>query len=180
MALGQHTNPALQELYKGLDGAAFHEHFEVTKIPTDTRDEAYVVEQTLIDQLKETGLLLNVALDARSPGKGVGISEEGKRKLSLAAAGRKISEEHKARLSEVHRGKEISPEHRAALSDAHKGVPKAPEHVAKVAQAHFKKVVCDGVEYASVKEFAEKNGLSMMTASRRAKALREKERHEEN
>ena len=58
LALGQHTNPALQELYKGLDGAAFHEHFEVTKIPTDTRDEAYVVEQTLIDQLKETGLLL--------------------------------------------------------------------------------------------------------------------------
>lgn len=169
---GKHPNPILQKIFDEAVSEAFSEIFDVEKIPTADRETAYLKEQETIDALKDTGRLLNRALDVKSPGKGIGVSEQGRRRLSEAAVGRRLSDETKEKLSAAHKGKTISSEQRVMISKQFKGVPKTPEHAAKAGAGHWKSVECEGVVYPSLKAFAEAKGLSMATASRRAKKLR--------
>lgn len=170
---GTHTNPNLQKLFDESNSVNFKEVFDVIVQKTPDKETALVLEQAKLDELQGTGRLLNVATDASNPGKGITVSPEGRARISAAKKGVPISDYQRQRLSETHTGKTLTEEHRHAISKRHKGVPKTPEHVAKVATAHHKKVVADGVTYSSVKEFAQANGYSMATASRKAKMLRE-------
>lgn len=170
---GIHVNPNLQRLFNESNSTDFKEVFDVIIQKTSDKATALLLEQAKLDELKGTGCLLNVAMDASNPGKGNIISPEGRARISAAKKGVPISDYQRQRLSETHTGKTLTEEHRRAISKRHKGVSKTPEHVAKVATAHHKKVVADGVTYSSVKEFAQANGYSMATASRKAKMLRE-------
>lgn len=63
------------------------------------------------------------------------VTDETRRKLSLAIRGRKLTPEWKHKISLAHRGKKISLETRARQSAALKGRPHTAEHNAKVSAA---------------------------------------------
>lgn len=77
---GVNNTPSLQTLFnedKNFD------RFEWSFIITQTRDQAYDVEQSLIDKHWGDPLLLNVSKDARSPFSGFTLSEESREKGRL-------------------------------------------------------------------------------------------------
>lgn len=169
---GEHSNPTLQVLYNSEPNLPFNEKLDVVRTVVNDRETAFDLEQSIINEFLDSGYLLNRAKNARSPGEGITISDEGKRKLSELKTGVKMSDDARAKMSAFQRGKIISEEQRIKMSEALKGRTKNPEHVRKVAESHFKPVSFNGVEYKSISEFASANNLSMATASRRAQKLR--------
>lgn len=63
------------------------------------------------------------------------MTEEQKRKISIALSGRKLSEAHKENLRASHSGKTLTLEHRRKLREAHTGVPLSDAHRASLSAA---------------------------------------------
>jgi group I intron endonuclease len=81
LRLGKNSNKPLQELFNASPNLTF------TFVKTESRDAAYEYEQKLLDHYKDSDLLLNKELCARSS-VGIKRSEETKRKVGEAGKGR--------------------------------------------------------------------------------------------
>lgn len=143
----EHGNRRFQAAYNR------NSNFEFVAAPIDTRQEAFDVEQELLDEFGGSRYLLNMSMNARHCN--VEASEETRRKLSESLRGLKRSEETREkirqaklgvprplhvgeRLKELRTGVPLSAEHRAKLSAAQKVAirsPRTPEHTAKIAAA---------------------------------------------
>lgn len=64
------------------------------------------------------------------------LTEEERRKISVANTGRKLSEEHRKHLSESHKGRVITEECRKKISEARKGHSVSEETRQKLRDAH--------------------------------------------
>lgn len=133
LALGTHENSNVQEAYN------VDPHFEYFTVLTHTREEAYTYEQQMLDDYKDTDLLLNKALDARDAFKHVkrGIPPE---RLELFI---RLTKERNA---------------------AKKGKPIPAETLERMRIAQLKNskaVSINGVEYSSMKEASRKLNFSI-------------------
>lgn len=119
---GTHKNKDLQHAYN------FNKHFEFLFQETNTREEAFDIEQLYLDTYKDSPLMLNKAPDARL-GKNSGWvqTETANEKNRQAHLGKKASEETKKLLSAQRLGKQFSlgykhpPEFGAKISRANMG-----------------------------------------------------------
>lgn len=93
--LRRHDNPNFTEVLK----KSTMVDFEVVIFFTQYRDEAYELEQFFINRYKPMCLLINTAHDARYAMRGIVLSEEHRKKISVSNTGRAMSEETKLRLS---------------------------------------------------------------------------------
>ena len=109
---GIHTNTHLQHAWNKYGAKAFKfkilERCEVVLL--DSR------EQHFLDIYIPQGLCYNIALDAKSSQRGRPLSDEAKRKLSIAFKGRFVSEETRRKLSEATTGYKHNAETRQKLS----------------------------------------------------------------
>lgn len=146
---GNHRSKELQEVFDNDPGLT------VKRIETENREEAFDLEQKLLDENRNNPKMVNIAIDARLSSKGLKHSEEHKAKISVANVGRKHTEEAKEKISIAHKnvckdiqretfialnksraGIPLSDERKAVISQQHKGVPFSEEHKAKIALAH--------------------------------------------
>lgn len=165
---GTHPNKDLQAAYDQ------DSNITIELKETVTREEAYAVEQELLDKGINSGNLFNIAADAKIPAKGRLVSDHTRQLISTVHKGKKLSEEHKQRLSEAHVGRVFSDEHRKNLSEANKGRVLKPETLQKAVESNSKKVVVEGTEYPSVKEASKAYGISATTAVDRLKSESER------
>lgn len=130
---------------------AFKTHPSLTafSVLVDTREEAYDIEQWCLDRYRDTGLLFNISLDARIPGKGI--------------IGPRHTESFKLFMSKRHKNKFVSEETKQRMSLAHKAQVGKYAFSEKAKQAGIeaskRKVLIDGVEYNSVVEGAQALGI---------------------
>lgn len=104
-----HHNKSLQQAYnEGVE-------FEFVTVSTPTREEAYKLEQTILDDYINTDLLLNSAQDVKAGMKGRTHSDEAKEKLRIANTGKIISDEVRAKISATTKGVPKSHEFVEAL-----------------------------------------------------------------
>ena len=166
----KHGNKNLQELIdKDPTGT-------VVFYPTKTREEAYDLEQKLIDET-DSDLLLNVSMDARN-----GLNDtwniEGYRENVMArmygndyGVGYKHTDEARAAISKGTIGVGHSEESKLRMSLAKKGVKRDPELVKRVSKRNIKNYIrINGVVYSSINEAAETLGISKYNVEYRAKS----------
>jgi group I intron endonuclease len=110
-------------------------NFELIVIFTDTREEAYDLEQLFVDKYKDTNLLLNTAHDVR-----------------FARLGAKNSEEHIQRMREFMSGRKASEQTRKLQSDFHKTNTRAIEQHKEIIEAKRRKISVYGTVYESITE----------------------------
>ena len=109
------------------------------------KDERIFYEQKLLDTFCPE---YNIAKDAQAPWKGEKLSEETRRKISIAGMGRKPTEETRKKLHEAqlgnkkglgktpwNKGKKTSPEIRAKISAAQTGMKRSDETRQKISNA---------------------------------------------
>jgi len=109
------------------------ENFDLVIIFTDTRDEAYSLEQFIINYFKESGLLLNIANDVR-----------------FARLGAKNTKEHIEALRRANIGRIPSEETKQLMSNFHKTNEKAINHFKNILESKRRRLMVDGVEYESL------------------------------
>lgn len=122
---------------------------------TESREKAYDLEQAFLDSNWAEKALLNRAMDARSPGRGVSptefniqrikethtgkiVSEETRKRLSESNKGRTISDEVKARISKTLTGRHLSDETIEKIkknAELRKGIPRDPEIGRRISEA---------------------------------------------
>lgn len=121
--------------------------------PTETREQAYDLEQKLLQEGRGDSLLVNRSYHSRSS-KEVIPSTETRQKMSDARSGAKHSEETKDAIRRAHLGRAKSPEHIENLSAAQKKLAEDPIHRQKLkeqAMATAKSVLIEGKEYESIR-----------------------------
>lgn len=144
-----HPNKNLQDLFNESPDV------EIFYKASANRAVAFIEEQQYVDKLKETGRLLNVAVDDVTRCVGIKKTPEQRKNMSDGAIGRKmppVSDEQRKQRSERLKGKPLSEEHKAKISasslgkpkgphhhDCHRGVPKSEETKAKLSQAKLGK-----------------------------------------
>lgn len=187
-----HTNYGLQRAFnKG-------HQLSCTIIPLKPGESTIEVEQQILDEFKDQGVLYNVALDATAPMLGRKASPETIAKRVEALTGQKRSDEVRQRMSIASKGNNLGMVHtaefRAAIGDRFRGVPLSEEHKTKLS-AHFKgydfgpehrkksleqgilegnPVVCDGVEYPGLRTAARDLQLPRSTVQARIDSRTEK------
>lgn len=168
---GVHKNSNLQ--------SAFNDDpsFSLSYLPTDTKEQATEVEQSLLDQHLDSGILLNIASDATNPGAGVIISDEQKEKLRIAALNQFSSLDNRQRHSEIikqkwqdpkyrqkNTGRALSEESITKISDSlTKRYKENPEILVKQAEGRKRPIVYDGVTYPSVTDAGRLLGIPIST-----------------
>lgn len=145
----EHSNSTFQELYNE------NPNFYVVYYTVNTRDEAFELEQALIDYYSPSGLLINHALNALIPNKGIKRSDETRAKLRLAHLGFRHTPEAKEKIRLAGIGRTKSEAERQHLSVIKKGKPQ-PDHIAEMCRERnrlrSKPVSIDGAIYPSVRE----------------------------
>lgn len=135
----RHPNKKFEELLRNEQ----FKIFDLVVIFTETREEAYSLEQFFLDEWKDQDRLLNIAHDAR-----------------CAMRGAKLSKEHLEILSKVNRDKIVSEESRAKMALSRKTSPLAISQLAEVHEKKRRRVRVDAVEYESITEARSTTGLS--------------------
>jgi group I intron endonuclease len=152
---GIHANKKLAEL------VAHDDEVSVGVVRTHTREEAYAIEQAVLDQHHGDPYCLNIAKDAKSSPKGRPLSPETRHKQSQSLQGREFSEESRLKMSQ------------ASL-----GVPKSQEHVAKMRQARKEinscPVIVEGTRFDSIAEACRQFNTLHQTVHRRIRSTDEK------
>lgn len=153
----RHDNPVFQALYNE------NPNFYCVYYTVGSREEAYTLEQALVDYYHPTGKLINIGLDVKAPNRGRIASAETREKQRLAKLGVARSDDAKRRVSEGMIGRVQSDETRKLLSIAKKGKPQ-PEHIAEMCRERnrlrSKPVSINGVEYPSIREASRELGVS--------------------
>jgi group I intron endonuclease len=162
-----HINHQFQAAYN--ENPNFNKVFYVTK----TREDAYDVEQALINHYAPTGLLLNLAMDARISNKGRVYDAAHRQRLSERMKGAVVSEEVRKKISAALTGRITSDLTKQILSTQKKGKPQ-PESIAEMCRARnrarSKKVSINGIVYASSREAARQNNTRADTTRLRLKS----------
>lgn len=149
-----HFNKEFQEAYNR------DPNYQMRFLVTETREEAYAVEQHLIDEMMPYGVLFNRSPDAKLANKGLThtASEETRQKLRDAHVGRiypEKTEEHCKNISLAKTGKPLSDYHRQRIAEG------SPRRVG---------VCIEGVEYPSMGKAAEALGLNSGTVWKRVRS----------
>lgn len=158
---GYHSNPNFRELYKPGDEVVF------TVKPTTTREEAFALEQTRLNESRGDSLLLNVLEDVHGYAQGHCPSPETREKLASRRGvdhhrhGVKFTEEHRQKIGDAHRGKFVGDETRQRISDSKKG------QNAGGLSTLASPVQIAGINYPTVQDAATALGLCTMTVRRR-------------
>lgn len=134
-----HDNSNFQELLQ----KTTIKDYELILFFTDTREEAFELEQFFVDRYKASGKLINIAYDVRYAMLGAVLSDEHKQKISVANTGRLMSEDSKRKLSEA---RQVSVRAQAQISrvNAHKR----------------RSILFDGIQYESITAAANTLGRS--------------------
>jgi group I intron endonuclease len=147
---GNHPNPKLQE--------AFNRNavIEYEVIPTATRDEAYAMEQKLMDDYRAGGNLLNISPVANNSIPGWKQPEESIERMRLSSTGKSHTEESRQKMSDMRRGIPKSDEARAKHSET--------------LRARARPISINGVEYAGIQDAVDKTGMTYNTISNRIRS----------
>lgn len=130
------------------------------------RDEAYAIEQAMLDSWGASGCLFNMASDARSSAIGhthwVGRrhSDETRQKIARSRQLRESSESEKARLRVLRLGVGHTDETKARMAESHRGKPSGAARA----------VCIDGVDYASGLAAARALNVSAFLVQKRTKS----------
>lgn len=124
----KHHSRILQQVYNDNQNISFQ------FFPTETREDAYDLEQKLLDDNSRNNRMSNIAINSRLATKGLYMSPEQKAKISTAGLGRKHTEETKQKISEAHIGicTDANREHLRQLAESQSGVPLSAEHRANI------------------------------------------------
>lgn len=135
LSKNMHGNPHLQNAWNKYGEQAFE--FKALLL-CDPESQLYY-EQVCIDALKPA---YNIAINTSAPTQGLAMSEEARRKMSVAKSGKNhpffgkiLSEEHKRKLSEANSGKTLSEEHKRKISETLTGTHPAEESRKKMSEA---------------------------------------------
>lgn len=123
-------------------------YFDACVIFSETRDEAYDIEQYLLDAYLNDPLLLNIAINARAPSKGIIMSQENRHKISLGNKGKPKSKES------IQKGQ---------VTRLANGLPSTEKQLAALRAGHFntqRAISVNGIAYESSKEACKLLGLS--------------------
>lgn len=174
-----HYNARLQELY-------FEDnelHFKVYIV--STREEAYELEQQMLNEVISDPLCLNIGKDVRSPNLGRTFSASTREKLASRRGekhhtfGKSFTQEHRDRIGEKHRGKVLSAETKARISKSKTGNSAwTPEQRAQASirrkglrtgdkNPSSKKASVDGVIFSSAAEVSRTLGIPKGIVERR-------------
>jgi group I intron endonuclease len=166
LSLGNHHNKELQSLHDSCSG-----DLQVVLHFCVTRDEAYELEQKILDGSFQNGWLLNIAIDVRASTKGLSRSLETKEKIRVANLGKSHTQETREKMSISRMGKVPSQDTREKIGLARRGKVHSDEAKEKI-RANTKgvnsmSIKVDGIEYSSSREAAEKLGVSPTTVFNR-------------
>lgn len=89
--------------------------FDVAFIATSTKNEALDYEQSYIDFYRDSGRLLNRAMNARLAGLGRIVGEELRGKISRALTGKSLSTATREKLSKIRKNRPKSEHHKSLL-----------------------------------------------------------------
>lgn len=183
----KHCNKKLQEAFNKSS------NFDFIGVETDTREEAYQLEQILINDQIDNPLLLNIVLDVnkgvprgwkhseetkellRQQKLGTKASEETKQKLSIAKLGNtnslgfKHTPETIAKRSASMIGHIVTEETREKMRQAQLGREPA-EGTKKYIESTKKPIVANGIEYNSVSDAVRDTGLTTNAVHHRLKS----------
>jgi hypothetical protein len=124
--------------------------FEARCFPTVTRDEAYSVEQQLLNEYQINGAgVFNVAEDVRAPGRGADWGfQKGNQNWKLRDHSYFRSDDFLGKVREANSGRAFTEEHKQKLSLANSGKSR-PD-----VSARARRVSVDGMEYPNLKAAA--------------------------
>lgn len=129
LGLKAHPNKVFNEIVKDRNPL----DFELIIFFTNTREEAYELEQFFVNMYKETNQLINIAHDVR-----------------YAMRGHQFSEEHKNKISEANKGREVDEKARLNISLARKLSQKASLQMTSLHAEKRRRVSVRGVVYESI------------------------------
>lgn len=139
---GKHSCEPLQEVFNQDPNP---ENYQLRCRVTNTRDEAFGIEENLLDQLRPTGRLLNVADDVRCSTRGRSMSPHQRQQLSEIKTGKKDSEQTRLKKVEI-------------LRTLHKTGSDNPA---------ARGITVDGVRYPTINEAAQSLGVEKSTLRKR-------------
>jgi len=116
LTCGTHPNRHLQNAYN------LNKELKLRFVLTDTREEAYEIEQRMIDEYMNKGILFNVAKDVRYSGVEFKHKPETIELLRKLSTGRKLSDEAKRKIGLASKGRSV-------------GLKRSPETIAKMQEA---------------------------------------------
>ena len=178
----EHYNPELQKLYdEKKDQLTF------VGMAVEDKEHALELEQAVIDELHDTGVLCNKATDARHSTINFVLTEEHKAKLIAGNLGRPKSEEQKQAISRSLTGRTLDPEHaakartaalgskrseevRKQMSENFKGVPKSEQAKLNMSLSKQNPVEIDNVVYHNASEAARQLNLKWNAVDYRIKS----------
>lgn len=172
---GTHVNKKLQEAFDR-DGNFV---YLTVKITSD-REEAFDLEQKMLDDYHPKGKLFNTAINARKSSKGLPTSSYQKQRVKEIHSGKVLSDLHKQKLLTANKNKIVSEETKKKLSAARQQRVTSDETRRKISEYNLanssqrKKVVIDGLEYRSLTEAASKYGISIKSVRTRCFSSSEK------
>lgn len=164
---GSHANKHLQK--------AFDENHkaDIVFIPLNADVNVLDVEQCILDEFYDQGVLYNIAKNARAPNMGMSDSEETRLKKSLAKKGIPQSPDLIEKRAEANRGKKRSPETCERIGLAKKGNTfwlgknHSQETREKMSESKKKPVIVEGKEFPSISAAASHYGLSITSTQKR-------------
>lgn len=136
----QHDNSKFTELLQ----QTHIKNFDLIVIFTDTREEAYDLEQYFVNMYKDTGLLINIANDVR-----------------FAMRGRVLTDEHREKIREANTGKIMSDEARQKIALSRKQSVKAITQLQEMLNRKKRRISVNGVEYESLTQASEFSGMTL-------------------
>lgn len=159
----RHENNVLQKHHDNKNG-----ELSFVFLPTPTKAYATAIEQLWLDALKNTGMLCNVAVDAKSSMKGLPRTDEQREQQRQRLLGRKHSEESKRLMSEIKRKHDENPEYRDRVS---KGYRKALEEGRCTnSGSNAKSISVDDVLYPTTKDALRSLNIAQTTLYRRIRS----------
>jgi len=145
IARRKHDNSKFTELLKTTN----IQNFEMIVFFTNNRDEAYQLEQYLIDRYKKSQRLLNIANDVR-----------------YAMLGHKQTEEHKQKIRKALLGRVHNDNSKRLMSEHRKNNPLAQAQQRAASELVKKKIILNGTLYQSITEAAKQTRLGESTLRR--------------
>lgn len=136
----QHSNSKFTELLQ----QTHIKNFDLIVIFTETREEAYDLEQYFVNMYKDTGLLINIAEDVRLPMRGC-----------------KLTEEHRQKISEANTGKIMSEEAKQKISYSRQSSEKAQLQIHEMISRKRRRILVNGIEYESLTQASQLSGMSL-------------------
>lgn len=137
---------------------------DVLIITCHDREQAFDIEQILIEWLDGEGRLLNHSKDSRRNGFGVLMSEENKNKFRERMTGRVKSKEERLKLSRSRKGFRYSDESKRKMVASAKIRANSPEGKARLTALNStrkKPVYIEGTTYSSMAEAARSLDLNL-------------------